>query len=88
MSGTCSAKAPAAAFRTLSPPTPYRHYRAAHAVDARITVCRITGVQLVTGSHPFDGTGDDLVQEIQNVVPGDSEEMFDADLLQAAEKVT
>ena len=66
---------------------PVRHHGPADAVHARVAVGRVTGVQLVARAHPSDGTGQDLVEEIQHVVAGHAKQMPDSGLVQAIQNI-
>jgi len=71
----------------LSPPDPVRHCGRTDPVHSGVAVSRIAGVQFVAGPHPFNGAGNNLVQKIEDIVPGDPEEMSDTYFLQATEDV-
>ncbi len=64
-----------------------RHADTADAVDPRIGVGGIPGVELIAGADELDAGIDQPIHERQNVVARHAERMLEAGLLQALQKI-
>jgi len=71
----------------LSAPTAFVTVNAAGPVQPRVPVRRVGRVQLIAGADPFQGAGVfELLQQLEVEIAGDTEQVADACLFQAAKQ--
>ncbi len=81
-------ESPCHGIQNAEPADSVRYYRRAHAVEAGITVSGVTGVQLVAGADPGDGTGYHLIKEIEDIIARDAKKMVDPEFLQTLQQIS